>query len=99
MTKIAPKEVIVPKIKIQIEADDEEFDIEDIQNFLNDLQSDLFDDASASGHPAWIISIVNKNGSLTPLADPDKEDEEDDDEWDDEHNEYDDFEEDDDDEE
>lgn len=89
----------MPKIKIQIEADDEEFDIEDIQNFLNDLQSDLFDDASASGHPAWIISIVNKNGSLTPLADPEKEDEEDDDEWDDEHNDYDDFEEDDDDEE
>ena len=27
----------MPKIKIQIEADDDEFTLEDIENFLNDL--------------------------------------------------------------
>jgi hypothetical protein len=97
MPKTGKKETQVPKIKIQIEADDEEFDIEAIQEFLKDLQHDFMDDASASGHHPWIISVVNKNGSLTPLLNPEEEEdeEEEDDEWDDEHNNYDDFEEDD----
>lgn len=90
----------MPKIKIQIEADDDEFDIEDIENFLSELQSEMIDDSSSAGHSPWTISIINKNGSLTPLAKAEEEEEDevddDDDEWDDEHSDYEEDDEDDD---
>ena len=58
----------MPKIKIQIEADDDEFELEDIENFLNDLQEQFSEDADTSGSSPWQISVVNKNGKITPLV-------------------------------
>ena len=84
----------MPKIKIQIEANDEEFDIEDIELFLQEMQDDFLDDGANEGHKPWTVSIVNKNGTLTPVEGSKREeDDDDDDEWDDEHNDYDDDEE------
>jgi len=77
----------MPKIKIQIEADDDEFELEDIENFLNDLQEQFSEDADTSGSSPWQISVVNKNGKITPLVsqegendDEDEEEDEDEDE-------------------
>ena len=63
----------MPKIKIQIEADDDEFELEDIENFLNDLQKQFLEDADVNGSSPWEISFVNKNGTVTPLVSQDEE--------------------------
>ena len=70
------------KIKIQIEADSDEFSIEDLEERLYVLQDQFEDEAKASNSSPWIISIINKNGTTTPLVheDEDEDDDEDDDE-------------------
>lgn len=70
------------KIKIQIEADSDEFSIEDLEERLYVLQDQFEDEAKASNSSPWIISIINKNGTTTPLVheDEDENDDEDDNE-------------------
>ena len=65
------------KIKIQIEADSDEFSIEDLEERLYVLQDQFEDEAKASNS-----SIINKNGTTTPLVheDEDENDDEDDNE-------------------
>ena len=70
----------MPKIKVQIEADDNEFSMEDLENFLYELQQQLSENAADSDSPSWKLSIVGKNGSLTPVASDEDFDEEGDDE-------------------
>jgi hypothetical protein len=59
------------KIKIQIEADSDEFSIEDLEERLYVLQDQFEDEAKASNSSPWIISIINKNGTTTPLVQDD----------------------------
>ena len=68
------------KIKIQIEADSDEFSIEDLEERLYVLQDQFEDEAKASNSSPWIISIINKNGTTTPLVHEDEDDDEDDNE-------------------
>jgi hypothetical protein len=83
----------VPKIKIQIEASDDDFEIEDIELFLQEMQDDFLEDGASEGHKPWTVSIINKNGTLTPVesskGNVEEDEDDDDDEWDDEHTDYD----------